>query len=65
MLEKVMTIEQPAGTSYKDKEVLDFELILDNKLKKLKLKKAPYLFSNTFQEIVTCSSKSRCRYLRG
>ena len=29
MIEKIMTIEQPANPSYKDKEVLDFELILD------------------------------------
>ena len=30
MIEKVMTIEQPADTTYSDKEILDFELILDN-----------------------------------
>ena len=30
MIEKIMTNEQPAGPSYKDKEVLDFELKLDN-----------------------------------
>ena len=30
MIEKIMTIDQPANPSYKDKEVLDFELILDN-----------------------------------
>ena len=31
MIEKIMTIEQPADTTYSNKEVLDFELILDNK----------------------------------
>ena len=31
MTEKIMTIEQPADTTYSDKEILDFELILDNK----------------------------------
>ena len=30
MIEKIMTIEQPANTTYSDKEILDFELILDN-----------------------------------
>ena len=30
MIEKVMTIEQPADTTYSEKEILDFELILDN-----------------------------------
>ena len=30
MIEKIMTIEQPVDPSYKDKEVLGFELILDN-----------------------------------
>ena len=30
MIEKIMTIEQPADTTYSDKEILDFELILDN-----------------------------------
>ena len=30
MIEKLMTIEQPADTTYSNKEVLDFELILDN-----------------------------------
>ena len=30
MIEKIMTNEQPASPSYKDKEVLDFELKLDN-----------------------------------
>ena len=30
MIEKIMTIEQPANPFYKDKEVLDFELMLDN-----------------------------------
>ena len=32
MIERIMTIEQPAGSSYKDKEVLDFELTVDNNL---------------------------------
>ena len=31
LIEKIMTIEQPADTTYSDKEILDFELILDNK----------------------------------
>ena len=30
MIEKIMTIEQTADTTYSDKETLDFELILDN-----------------------------------
>ena len=30
MIEKMTTIEQPADTTYFDKEILDFELILDN-----------------------------------
>ena len=30
MIEKVMTIEQSVDTTYSDKEILDFELILDN-----------------------------------
>ena len=30
MIEKIMTTEQPADTTYSDKEILDFELILDN-----------------------------------
>ena len=30
LIEKIMTIEQPADTTYSDKEILDFELILDN-----------------------------------
>ena len=30
MIEKMMTIEQPADTTYSDKEISDFELILDN-----------------------------------
>ena len=30
MIEKIMTIEQPADTTYSDNEILDFELILDN-----------------------------------
>ena len=30
MIEKIMTTDQSANPSYKDKEVLDFELILDN-----------------------------------
>ena len=30
MIEKIMTIEQPADATYTDKEVLDFGLILDN-----------------------------------
>ena len=30
MIEKIMTTEQPANPSYKDKEVSGFELILDN-----------------------------------
>lgn len=29
MIEKIKTIEQPADSTYKDKETLDFELILD------------------------------------
>ena len=31
MIEKIMTIEQPAETTYSDKKILDFELILGNK----------------------------------
>ena len=30
MIEKIMAIEQPADTTYCDKEILNFELILDN-----------------------------------
>ena len=30
MIEKIMTIEQPPDTTYSNKEILDFELILDN-----------------------------------
>ena len=30
IINKIMAIEQPADPSYKDKQVLDFELILDN-----------------------------------
>ena len=30
MIEKIMTIEQPADRTYSDKEILDFELIWDN-----------------------------------
>ena len=30
IIEKIMTIEQPVDTTYSDKEILDFELILDN-----------------------------------
>ena len=30
MIEKIMTIEQTVETTYSDKEILDFELILDN-----------------------------------
>ena len=30
MIEKIMTIEQPADTTYSKKEILDFELILYN-----------------------------------
>ena len=32
MIEKSMTSEQPADTTYFDREILDFELILDIKL---------------------------------
>ena len=32
MIERIMTIEQPADSSYKGKEVLDFELTVDNNL---------------------------------
>ena len=32
MIERIMTIEHPADSSYKDKEVLDFELMADNNL---------------------------------
>ena len=32
MIEKFMTSEQPADTTYFDREILDFELILDIKL---------------------------------
>ena len=31
MIQKIMTIEQLADTTYSDKEILDFELILDSK----------------------------------
>ena len=31
MIEKIMTIEQPTDTTYSDKEILGFELILGNK----------------------------------
>ena len=31
MIEKIMTIEQPVDATYFDTEILDFELILDNK----------------------------------
>ena len=30
MVENIMNIEQPPDTTYSDKEILDFELILDN-----------------------------------
>ena len=30
MIEKIMTIEQPTNTTYSDKEILNFELSLDN-----------------------------------
>ena len=30
MIEKIMIIEQPADTTYSDKEILDSKLILDN-----------------------------------
>ena len=30
MIEKIMTIEQPVDTTYSGKEILGFELILDN-----------------------------------
>ena len=30
MTEKIMTIEQPVDTTYSNKEILDFELILDS-----------------------------------
>ena len=30
MIKKIMTIEQPADTTYSDKEILDFEMILGN-----------------------------------
>ena len=30
IIEKIMTIEQPVDTTYSHKEILDFELILDN-----------------------------------
>ena len=62
MIEKIMTIEQPDNRSYKNKEVLDFELILDNNFY-TDLKKPPHLFPNIFSKIVQCRSKSRCRYL--
>ena len=35
MIEKIIAIEEPSDPSYKHKEVLDFELILDNNLKSL------------------------------
>ena len=31
MIDKISTIEQPAHLSYKDKETLDFQLLLDKK----------------------------------
>ena len=40
MIQKTSTIKQPAHLSYKDKETLDFELILN------KNEKRPCLFSN-------------------
>ena len=30
MIEKIMTIDQPADSTYSDKKVLDFEMILDS-----------------------------------
>ena len=45
-IEKIMTIEQPADTTYFDKEILDFELILENNFRKPK--KSLLMFSNKF-----------------
>ena len=46
MLEKIMTIEQLADATYSNKEVLDFELILDNKLILHKPTKLSSMLSN-------------------
>ena len=48
MIEKIMTIEQPANPSYKDKEVLDFELILDYNIYK-NLKSLHICFPTNFK----------------
>ena len=45
MIEKFKTIESPADTSYKDKEVSEFDLTLDNDYC-TNLKKPTPLFSN-------------------
>ena len=50
MIEKIMTTEQPPNPSYKDKEVLDFELILDNNFY-TNLKSLYICFSKHFKKL--------------
>ena len=49
MIKKIMTIEQPADATYSDKEILDFEMILD-KLPH-KLKKSCLMFPIRFKKL--------------
>ena len=50
MIEKIMTIEQPADATYSDKEILDIELILDNNYY-INLKSLHLCFPIRFKEL--------------
>ena len=56
MIEKIMTIEQPADATYSDKEILDIELILDNNYY-INLKSLHLCFPIKFKElpIIACN----------
>ena len=51
MIEKIMTIEQPADATYSDKEILDIELILDNNYY-INLKSLHLCFPIKFKELL-------------
>ena len=50
MIEKIMTIEQPADTTYFNREILHFELILDNNYY-INLKSLHLCFSIRFKKL--------------
>lgn len=58
MIEKSMTIEQPTDTTYFDKKVLDFELVLDKNYNP-NLKSLELCFPIRFRKLSNAAQKSR------